>query len=243
MTFFFKFIFPLLFLVGACSLIVFAWPGQNPASNGTTWPPLLIYLRLAFPLLIVGFVISHFGNLKRIYVDKKNLYISNYLKEIVVSIGNIQSVEEYPGPRLKPAKIRFREATDFGRQVEFVPRDSSPPWRRSVVVSELRKMADSHESAAPSELSRPENLLKPIGNVAIAVIVTIMLVLLSYGIVRFPDGPIYPCHTNRYCGKQGQPHTFQQYRTYKTWETTMLYVWPVGLITLAFLKKRWRKGT
>jgi hypothetical protein len=87
--------------------------------------------------------------------------------------------------------------------------------------------------------------LKLTGKAAAAVIVTIMVVLFSYGIVRFPDGPIQPCHTNGYCGKQGQPHTFQQYRAYKIWESTMLYVWPVGLIfSLAFLKKSsWRKGT
>ena len=141
-TFFAKFIFPLSFFVVALIQIVSAWPGIPPPSNGAMWPPPLPYLSLAFPLLFVVFAIVYSGNLKRIYMDKKNLYISNYLKEIVVSIENIQSVEEYPGPRLRPAKIRFREATDFGMQVAFIPRDSSPPWRRSVVVSELRKLAN-----------------------------------------------------------------------------------------------------
>lgn len=144
-TFFAKFIFPLPFFVFALLQIISVWSAKNSTTNGTTWPPLLVYLWLGFPL---GVVVS-FGNVKRIYMDKQNLYISNYLKEIVVPIRNVQSVEEYPGPRLRPAKIRFREATAFGMQVAFIPRDSHPPWRRSVVVSELRKMADLLDSDGP----------------------------------------------------------------------------------------------
>lgn len=84
--------------------------------------------------------------------------------------------------------------------------------------------------------------MKIISKAATAVIVAIMFALLTYGLVRFPDGPIHPCGIDRYCGKQGQPHTLQQYRAYETWETTMLYTWPVGLISLALLNKsRWRR--
>ena len=105
------------------------------------WPPPLIYLRLAVPLLIAGLVILDVGNLKRIYADKENLYISNYLKEIVVSISKIQSIEEYPDV----TRIYFSEATAFGTAVKFMPKDKFPPWRRSVAVSELRRLADLAE--------------------------------------------------------------------------------------------------
>jgi hypothetical protein len=40
-----------------------------------------------------------------------------------------------------------------------------------------------------------------------AVIVTIMLMLFVYGLVRFPDAPLHSCVDHGYCGKQGQPHT------------------------------------
>lgn len=84
--------------------------------------------------------------------------------------------------------------------------------------------------------------LKLFGKAAAAVIVAIMLVFFLYGMVRFPDGPIHPCGRNRYCGKQGQPHTLQQYRAYELWDTTLLYLWPAGLISLVLLNKsRWRK--
>ncbi len=70
---------------------------------------------------------------------------------------------------------------------------------------------------------------------ASATISAIMLVIFFYGILRFPDGPIHPCGINRYCGKQGQPHTLQQYRAFKSWETTFVYIWPVGLLSLWLL--------
>lgn len=72
---------------------------------------------------------------------------------------------------------------------------------------------------------------------ATAVIAATMFVFFSYGIVRFPDGPIHPCGTTRYCGKWGRPHTLQQYRAFEIWETTLIYMWPVGLIFLALLNK------
>jgi hypothetical protein len=142
-TFFGKFIFPIPFAVFALmQLIVSERDGTLPP---LTWPLPLIYVRVAFPILIVGLVILDWGNLKRLYADKETLYISNYLKEIVVSVSKIQSIEEYPGPRLKAVRINFSEATDFGTAVEFIPKDFFPPWRRSAVVSDLRKLANLSE--------------------------------------------------------------------------------------------------
>jgi hypothetical protein len=72
---------------------------------------------------------------------------------------------------------------------------------------------------------------------ATVVIAATMFVFFFYGIVRFPDGPIHPCGTNRYCGKWGRPHTLQQYRAFEIWETTLIYMLPVGIISLALLNK------
>ena len=38
-----------------------------------------------------------------------------------------------------------------------------------------------------------------------------MLCYFFYGVARFPDAPIEPCGTNQYCGKQGQPHTLDEF--------------------------------
>jgi hypothetical protein len=67
-----------------------------------------------------------------------------------------------------------------------------------------------------------------------------LLVLFSaYGFIRFYDGPIRPCAEwvlihrrgepdrtpppSPYCGKQGQPHTREDYDAYTWWETRDLY--------------------
>jgi hypothetical protein len=133
-TFYGKFIFPIPFFVFALTQITPEWHTLPPIM----WPLPSIYLRLAFPLLIAGLVILDVGNLKRLYADKENLYISNYLKEIVVSISKIQSIEE----DYDVTRIYFSEATAFGTAVKFFPKDKFPPWRRSLVVSELRKLAN-----------------------------------------------------------------------------------------------------
>lgn len=83
--------------------------------------------------------------------------------------------------------------------------------------------------------------MKIIRRVTSAIIWAAMFAYFFYGTFRFPDGPIHPCGINRYCGKQGQPHTLRQYRAYKTWNTSLLYIWPVGLVSLALLNKSWRK--
>jgi len=98
-------------------------------------------LALLFALLFIGFPLFLSARLKRVYLDNDILYISNYFKEIVVPIANVKDIEEYPGPRLKPTKIYFREATGFGTEIQFIPRDTFLPWRRSLVVAELKKLA------------------------------------------------------------------------------------------------------
>jgi hypothetical protein len=63
-----------------------------------------------------------------------------------------------------------------------------------------------------------------------------MLVFFFSGILRFPDSPIQPCGVNKFCGKQGQPHTLEEYNSFKTWETILLWVWLPGLITVVALR-------
>jgi hypothetical protein len=66
-------------------------------------------------------------------------------------------------------------------------------------------------------------------------IVATVFVVFDQGLTRFPDNPIEPCGTNRYCGKQGQPHTREEYRAYRRWQTTMLILWPGGFLTIGAL--------
>jgi len=58
-----------------------------------------------------------------------------------------------------------------------------------------------------------------------------------YGAIRFPDG-VEPCGTNQYCGKQGQPHTLEDFRAFSLWEKTFLYGLPCGLLAICFLVRK-----
>jgi hypothetical protein len=74
----------------------------------------------------------------------------------------------------------------------------------------------------------------------------VMVALFIYVGVRFPDAPIHKCragtayaitqHPSGYCGKQGQPHTENDYHAYEFWEMVLFIVWPAGMASIAALR-------
>jgi hypothetical protein len=66
----------------------------------------------------------------------------------------------------------------------------------------------------------------------------LMIGLFCFGMWKFPDAPIHPCGDGKYCGKQGQPHTYKDYESYNLWNTTMLYLWPIGMGCLILLRSK-----
>jgi hypothetical protein len=71
-----------------------------------------------------------------------------------------------------------------------------------------------------------------------AVVMLTMLTVLFYGLYRFPDAPIHPCSAQQYCGKQGQPHTPEDYIAFKRWESTLTWLWPPGMLVLFLLNRK-----
>ncbi|MDH5668718.1 MAG: hypothetical protein OEY86_11960, partial [Nitrospira sp.] len=53
-------------------------------------------------------------------MDSTHLYISNYLKEIVVPISDIVNITDYTGLNL-PHIMHFRAPTVFGQSIKFYP--------------------------------------------------------------------------------------------------------------------------
>ena len=64
-----------------------------------------------------------------------------------------------------------------------------------------------------------------------------MLLLLGFGLVRFPDASIKECPSG-YCGKQGQPHTSEDYHLLQLWERVTLICWPIGMCVLIGLNRK-----
>lgn len=138
-TFFAKFLFPLPFVIFSFSIVFSAWFGNHLPTHIEISSSQMKYLSLYFPIIFIGVPVLLCGRLKRLRLDRENLYISNYFKEVVVPIANIKEVEEHLGLRLAPTRIYFRQATSFGSEIYFIPRDTFLPWRPSLVVAELRK--------------------------------------------------------------------------------------------------------
>jgi hypothetical protein len=69
------------------------------------------------------------------------------------------------------------------------------------------------------------------------VIATMMGILFIYGLIRFPDAPLHVCGDNGYCGKQGQPHTQNEFEAFELWQNTLFWVWPIGIVALYILNR------
>ncbi len=73
-------------------------------------------------------------------------------------------------------------------------------------------------------------------------IILVMAGVFSYGMLRYPDAPIHPCSgPTGYCGKQGQPHSLAEYQAFEFWQTTLISIWPIGMLALVAL--RWKTLT
>jgi len=101
-----------------------------------------------FPLIwVVGtaFILGVAARLKRVRIDDDALYISNYLKEISVPFSAIADVTEF-GPSFlsirggRPAIVHFREPTDFGHRIIFIP-EGSTGMSAGPIVGELKRLA------------------------------------------------------------------------------------------------------
>jgi hypothetical protein len=79
-------------------------------------------------------------------------------------------------------------------------------------------------------------MIKPRNATSLAVLLY-LLVLLGFGLVRYPDAPLEPCLTSSFCGKQGQPHTEQEYRQFLTWQALLEWTWIPGVLVLFFLNR------
>ena len=96
--------------------------------------------------------------LKSVSVDRTDLLVSNFRREIRIPLRQIDEVAE-SALLAGVAEIRFRADTPFGDRVRFLPvRARSFPWGTSPTVAELRELAragSARTASAEGELSPP----------------------------------------------------------------------------------------
>ncbi len=82
-----------------------------------------------------------YAGLKRVRMDERQLYVSNYLQGIYVPFSAITDVRQNRWINSQLITIDFRDAMQFGDKVTFMPKQRIQVWSVDPVVSELKRLA------------------------------------------------------------------------------------------------------
>jgi hypothetical protein len=106
-------------------------------------------MKLQFLVIwIVGaaFILWACAGLKRVRVDSKSLYVSNYLREITIPLSMIEDITEIRWVNIHPVTIYFRNVTEFGQRITFMPITRFfGLWSSHPVVAELKLLAGRYK--------------------------------------------------------------------------------------------------
>jgi hypothetical protein len=138
-----KFVFPALWIsgfgLGTGSLWLDAFHGRN----GEFPPSSMKFVFLGVWIVGSAFILWACARLKRVRVDERQLFVSNYLREICIPFSTIRDVRQNRWLNIRPITIYFREVTEVGDRATFMPkrRIAIRFWRVDPVVDELRQLA------------------------------------------------------------------------------------------------------
>ena len=138
-TFLVKIVLPTVWLLGFTmgtgSLFL---TGGFTDPQGFPPPPEMKWLSLAATVLGGLFLYWFCMRLKRVEIDDHWLYISNFLREIRVSLLDIEEVSENRWINIRPITVEFRRDTEFGPRIIFMPKTRWWGfWRPHPAVGEL----------------------------------------------------------------------------------------------------------
>ncbi len=111
LTFFFKFVFPVLMLV-ALSAGMIAVARVNP------WVGLAWLLLIALVTALFWF---YAWPIKRVVAYQDHLLVSNYLREAPVPYDQIASVREVRWINWRPVVVTLETPSPFGKEIMFYP--------------------------------------------------------------------------------------------------------------------------
>jgi hypothetical protein len=99
------------------------------------------FVFLAVWILGAALILSVNAGLKRVRMDERQLYVSNYFREIQIPFSAIVDVRQNRWLNSRPITIYFRDATEFGDKATFIPKQRIRFWRIDPVVEELKQLA------------------------------------------------------------------------------------------------------
>jgi hypothetical protein len=119
-TFTAKVIFPVIWISGFGLGTLMMW--LQPARTNTAAPELPKLQFLIGWIIGTLFLLLGPGRLKRVRADARNIYVSNYIREVTIPLANIRDVTENRLMNWHPVKVHFGEPTSFGTTIVFMPK-------------------------------------------------------------------------------------------------------------------------
>ena len=105
----------------------------------------LLLLAFVFPLIGLVGVVSMYMTVmryKKVSVDENFLYVSNYRKEIKISVSEIADVIETKWVRTRPVTIHLKNDSEFGRKIVFMPKfNGFRIFADNPLIAELKMLA------------------------------------------------------------------------------------------------------
>ena len=84
--------------------------------------------------------------LKTVEIAGDDLAISNFFKTIKVPLSRISDVTECRWINSHPVWVHFKETTEFGTKIMFMPGGRVWPFTAHPIVRELKRLSQEHDS-------------------------------------------------------------------------------------------------
>lgn len=141
LTFFYKYIFSTLWITG------FGFGAITALINHHDVVFLAMWLLGTMLLYVFGM------KLKRVELHDDALLVSNYFRQVAIPLSAVVKVSESRFINIHPVWITFRQETEFGRTIMFMPTFdvTSMFFLSHPIVQELRRLAQSKISTAVSK--------------------------------------------------------------------------------------------
>ncbi len=148
LTFFSKFVWPMMFLGAVAWASTLSEPNMTPTGQLMKWAGVIFFAAACIWMLWVA------GGLKRVRIDSDFLYVSNYLRETAIPLDMIDRVREYWWINPGYVAVHFRQPTVVGSQIRFLAKwevvGAVCNWMRLFgvaipphpVIAELKNAAD-----------------------------------------------------------------------------------------------------
>jgi hypothetical protein len=121
---------------------------------------VLVALAVVIVLITAALVVKDWriwGRLKKVAVDDRFLYVSDYAgsEEVAIPLSEIVCVTQWHGKRLRPVTVYLRSPAKFGEHIQFQPAleegEGGWAWQENRVVQELRTLANLHAEKLKGE--------------------------------------------------------------------------------------------